>query len=86
MNIDDLFEQRKFRGLVKLLTQEMARAAGQELYLEISFFFEKEEKGLDWFYSPNQALGGERPYDVCKRGQNNLVRDILYQIDYGIYS
>ena len=46
---------------------------------------EHEEKARDWYYSPSWALGGERPYDFCKRGEGNLVRDELSRIEHGVY-
>jgi putative toxin-antitoxin system antitoxin component (TIGR02293 family) len=46
-----------------------------------------EQKAVEWFQTPNRALGGERPLDqldtdVSARG----VEDLLGRIAYGVYS
>ena len=86
MNIDDFLKQKQFQILDEYLTSEMNRTAGEDLVSQIIDFFETPEKARDWYFSSNRALGGERPYDICKRGDGNVVLDELGRIDHGIYS
>jgi putative toxin-antitoxin system antitoxin component (TIGR02293 family) len=49
--------------------------------------FEDEDIALDWLRSPNQALGGERPYDLLDTDAGTeAVEDLLGRIEYGVYS
>jgi len=85
MNIDDFLKRKQFQVLDEYLTSEMSRTAGDDLVSRMIGCFETPEKARDWYYSPSWALGGERPYDICKRGDGNLVRDELGRIEYGVY-
>ena len=91
MNIDDFFDgflkQKECKSLNKYLTQEMQQSAGEDLISQmINVFDGAEENALNWFYTPLIALGGKRPYDICKEDKHELVKTILYHIEYGIYS
>lgn len=49
--------------------------------------FEDEDIALDWLRTPNQALGGERPYDLLDTDAGTeAVEDVLGRIEYGVYS
>jgi len=41
----------------------------------------------EWMFTPNKALGGQKPYDIIdtKYGRDE-VRDLIGRIDYGVYS
>jgi len=46
-----------------------------------------EEKAVEWFRTPNRALGGERPLDQLDTDVGaREVEDILGRIAYGVYS
>ena len=91
MNIDDLcvdfIKQKKCKPLNKYLTQKMYNSAGEDLLSHMLDVFDTvEENALNWFYSPLIALGGKRPYDICKEGNFQEVEKILSRIEYGVYS
>ncbi len=86
MDIDDFLKRRQFQVLDEVLTREMEGTAGDELVSQMNETFETPEKARDWYFSFNTALGGKRPYDVCKEGNPDLVKTILKRIDYGVYS
>ena len=46
----------------------------------------KPEACREWFHSPNQTLGGDRPLDVLSRGELDQVRNVLGLWQWGIYS
>ena len=85
MDIDDILKQPRFKDLDNFLTEEMDRVAGKELVARIGEIFEKENV-RDWFYSSIPAFGGSRPYDYCKNGEHEKVKDVLGRIEWGIYS
>lgn len=86
MDIDDFLKRKQFQVLDEVLTREMNWTAGDDLVSQMNSTFENPEIARDWYFSFNTALGGKRPYDVCKDGKQELVRTILMHIDYGIYS
>lgn len=85
MNMDDILRQGPFKN-VDDFTAEMIEAAGEEVLSHLDETFESREKGLAWLYSACPALGGERPYEFCKRGQAKLVIDELTRLDHGMFS
>lgn len=85
MNIDDILKRKQFKVLDEYLTSEMSRTAGDDLVSQIEDTFGTAENARDWYFSKIASLGGERPYDVCKRGDKKLVEDILVRIDYGMF-
>jgi len=49
--------------------------------------FELDAAALDWLSTPNQALGGLRPYDLLDTDAGTeAVEDLLGRIEYGSYS
>jgi len=46
--------------------------------------FGNYRKSRDWFYSNLIALGGERPYDYCKKGKTSEIKNILGRIEHGV--
>jgi putative toxin-antitoxin system antitoxin component (TIGR02293 family) len=49
--------------------------------------FGDEATALDWLRAPNQALGGERPYDLLDTDAGaEAVEDELGRIEYGVYA
>ena len=85
MNIDDILKQGPFKNEDDF-TAEMSKTAGEKVLSRLDETFESREKGLAWLYTACPALGGERPYLLCKRGQDNLVIDELNRIDHGMHS
>ena len=86
MNIDDFLKRKKFRNLDEYLTDEMHKRAGDDLVSQMIDVFETKEDARNWFYSPLIALGGKRPYDLCKEGNIQEVENELGRIEHGIYS
>lgn len=86
MEIDDILKQSEFKHLDDFLTNEMHEVGGNDLVIKMVEIFEERENARDWFYSPIKALGGNRPYDYCKSGKAQEVRDVLGRIEYGVYS
>jgi len=85
MSIDDILKQGPFKN-VDDFTAEMTKTAGEEVLSRLDEAFESREKGLAWFYTACPAFGGERPYELCKRGQADLVIEELTRLDHGMYS
>ncbi|MEO8712852.1 MAG: antitoxin Xre/MbcA/ParS toxin-binding domain-containing protein [Parafilimonas sp.] len=49
--------------------------------------FEDEDRFNRWMFTPNQALGGEVPYELMdNQFGREEVRNIIGRIDYGVYS
>ena len=49
--------------------------------------FEDEDRFNQWMFSPNQALGGQAPYELLdNQFGREEVRNIIGRIDYGVYS
>ena len=47
----------------------------------------EQDKAIEWFHTPNRALGGERPLDQLDTDVGAcMVEDILGRIAYGVYS
>jgi putative toxin-antitoxin system antitoxin component (TIGR02293 family) len=45
------------------------------------------EKAIEWFRTPNRALGGEKPLDQLDTDVGaQMVDDVLGRIAYGVYS
>lgn len=87
MNIDDFLQQESFKCLDEHLTKEMYNSAGKNLVSRIIEVLEVTEvEARDWFYSSRIALGGKRPYDLCKEGNSREVEKILSRIEHGVYS
>ncbi len=87
MNIDDFLKRKQFQVLDEYLTSEMNRTAGEDLVSRMKDVFEaREEEVRDWYFSNIGALGGKRPYDVCKEGNSQEVEKILSRIEHGVYS
>lgn len=85
ININDFLKQKQFQVLDEYLTSEMNRTAGDSLVAQMNKTLRNLEMARDWYFSNNRALG-ERPYDVCKRGNSHLVKDVITRLDHGMYS
>ena len=49
--------------------------------------FGDEEKFKQWMFSPNRALGGKTPFEICdNQFGREEVKNIIGRIDYGVYS
>ncbi|WP_353717665.1 antitoxin Xre/MbcA/ParS toxin-binding domain-containing protein [Dyadobacter sp. 676] len=49
--------------------------------------FEDVERFNDWVFRPNQALGGQRPFDFLdNQFGREEVKNLIGRIDYGVYS
>ena len=66
---------------------EMYDTAGKKLVNEIMDFFETKDDQdcLDFYYSPNRALGYESPYERCKAKRKKEVSNLLQQLEHGIF-
>lgn len=86
MNINDFFELPEFESLDTFLNEELERTAGPKLIEKMNYLFDSEYNVRDWYFSNIIALGNKRPYDFCKMGKQQDVKDILCRIQYGVYS
>jgi putative toxin-antitoxin system antitoxin component (TIGR02293 family) len=49
--------------------------------------FEEIDRFNQWIFRPNQALGGQRPFDFLdNQFGREEVRNLIGRIDYGVYS
>lgn len=49
--------------------------------------FEDEDRFNQWMATPNQALGGQVPYDIIDNQYGREeVKNLIGRIDYGVYS
>lgn len=86
MDIDDLLGRKEFKELDNFLNEEMLKAAGDYLVGMMLELFVDQSSARNWFYSNNEALGGCRPYDYCKKGKGDEIEAIIGRIEHGIYS
>ena len=86
MDINDILKRPEFKSLDNFLNEEMKKTAGNDLITEMKEVFEESINVIDWFYSSIPALGGSRPYNYCKNGKRDEVKNILGRIEYEIYS
>ncbi len=86
MNIDDFLRLEQFKPLDDYLTAEMHKVADKNLISLMVDTFETEEKARKWFYTSIRALGGKRPYDFCRKGDHEEVKQELGRIGHGGYS
>ena len=86
MDIGDILKSERFGALDKYLTDEMNATAGENLISMMRSVLGSEEKIRNWYFSEHMALGGKRPYDLCKEGNREKVEDELNCIEYGIFS
>lgn len=77
MQINDLLADLKYKEARLLLLSEMESTAGEKLVGQMQTAFGTVEKAMDFYYSPIEALGGIRPYDLCKRGNEPDLADLL---------
>ncbi|MEK6863400.1 MAG: hypothetical protein AABW53_01760 [Nanoarchaeota archaeon] len=59
--------------------------AGERLFklLQTEYFNGQERALVDWFYKPNKSMEGNSPYDICKRGDEQLLEDAVLSIALG---
>jgi len=86
MQINDILKQEKFKDLNSFLTKEMYDCAGDNLVRKMIDVLDNEINAREWFYSHVRGLGGERPYDYCKKGKNSEVEDLIMRLAYGVYT
>ena len=85
MNIDDFLMRSEFRELDDFLIREMYDVAGKILVGKMNDILEGESNSRNWFYSSLVAFNGRRPYDYCKEGKSEEVRNLLGKIESGIF-
>ena len=83
MDINDIIAKEEFKSLDEFLNSEMDKFAGKELIKLIVDVWGDEEVARNWFYSNAIGLGGKRPYDYCKDGKIEEVKNLLGRIEYG---
>ena len=85
MDIDDLLLDPKFKELDSFLSKEMYRLSDTELIEEMRSVFDDEVYFRNWFYSNIHSMDNKRPYDLCKEGKLEEVKDVLGRIKYSVY-
>lgn len=84
MKINDLL--KKVPGFDFFLTREMKRLAGKELLKEILDLCEGDEsEAREFFYTPCALLEEKRPYDLCKKGEIEKVKQHVERLKYGVF-
>lgn len=57
------------------------------LFIKAISVFEEEEIAKEWLHTSIPALAGEKPIDLCDTFEGRkLVKDALFQIEYGEFS
>lgn len=79
MIIDDFLKIEEFRSLKKLLESEMNKYVPKGLIETAKRIYEWESDSemLDWFYSPIKLHGEKRPYDLCKEGKVQELKNLI---------
>jgi hypothetical protein len=88
MDIDDLLENfivnynlpKKIESssFSEYLDKELCLTAEKRLYYTMLDFFKDDKiKMRMWYFSKNQDLRDERPYDFCKKGKLEEVESLL---------
>ena len=85
MDIDDILLDPQFKELDSFLNKEMYKLSDVDLLENMYDVFGKEGNARNWFYSRIHYLGNKRPYDLCREGRIELVRDELGRIRHGVY-
>jgi len=90
MDIDDFLSREEFKKLNErerreYLIREMHKTADRALIAQMIDLFGTEEKAQNWFYRPIPALEKKRPYDVCKKGEVEKVKEVLDSLDYSVF-
>jgi hypothetical protein len=69
-------------------TLEMiSKVADEELVKATLELFEGNKKKCEeWFNSEIKNLGYETPYELCKKGKEDLIKDIIYGAQQGTFS
>ena len=64
---------------------EVKQIAGERLFrlLQTEHFNDQERALVDWFYKPNKSMGGSSPYEICKRGDEQLLEDAVLSTALG---
>lgn len=52
----------------------------------LELFEGNKDKCEEWFNSEVRGLGYETPYDFCRKGKKEDVRDLIGRIEHGVYS
>ena len=68
------------------LEGEMHRTAGETMVGLMEDLFGCEKSARDWYYSRLKALGNIRPYDFCREGKGEVVKNVLGRIAHGVFS
>ena len=84
MNIIDIVNETFKTNFEDKLEDRMLAIASINLIKKMYHTFGNQKMALEWFYSKIPALDNERPYDYCKRKQEQDILDILGRIDNGI--
>ena len=87
MKIDPkTFSRRKKSGLLKPMESDRLLAIAK-VYAHTLDIFGTAEKTLSWLNEANLALKNAKPLDLLSSEHGcSLVTEVLYRIDYGIYS
>lgn len=84
MDIDDLLEAKEQQDkLYNLLSVEMDKYTTPELREKLLDIFATKKNGIEWMYSKSFGLGGKRPYDFCRDGNEEIIMRELGNIEYG---
>jgi hypothetical protein len=86
MDIDDILEKAEFKNLKDYLEKEIDSTAGKDLVEFMYLVLGDKNSSKNWYFSKLLALGNKRPYDFCKDGKNEEVKNLLGRIEHGVYS
>ena len=80
------FTRRKEDGLLKPIESDRLLAIAK-VYAHALDIFGTSDKTLEWLNEPNLALNNMKPIDLLSTSHGcSLITEILYRIDYGVYS
>jgi len=83
MDIDDMLNTPKFESLKRYLDDQLFSYTSDETRAKLMETFGDYHKARNWYYSELPALGGKRPYDLCKVGDEKLIYKELVNIEHG---
>ena len=85
MDIDDILLDPKFKELDSFLTKEMYKLSDVYLLDNMYDVFGGQVNARNWFYSKSKQFNHKRPYDLCKEGRIEEVKDEIGRIIYGVF-
>ena len=84
MDIDDLLQQERFKGLDNYLTDLMNDTASDDVLKQMEAVFGNLKLARNWYFSGIPSLDGVRPYDFCERKEYETILNLLGKIEHSI--